>query len=406
MKLSRYVFFVPTFKEGKYALYNSFNNSIAAVDDELKTILESEMFSKLPPQHIQSLKSLEVLREDEDNELDMLAYKKRSLRYDPTRAEFHIIPTYKCNMQCSGCTPRSESMDDSCLENTLKAVKKEAIESKTGALWTFIVGGEPFLEEDITFRLSQELSKWAEEEGITFLNSIATNGTLLSNPVLERIHPYVSSMQVTLEGPKPYHDGRRTDADGRGTFDEAVKAIILLQDRKIHTVINVPVTIENYTTIPDLIEYLKEMGIHEGGITHVRLFFSSGYRNGICYQHSPLCNEGDVRAEVMKRVWEGAWERGFRATAKPTQTPYCTCIRERAYTIDPLGNVYKCVAMAGNPAERVATIENGAISPRSSVFYEMMSRDVTRMGQCASCKYRPLCAGGCLLRAREEHDAG
>jgi uncharacterized protein len=404
MKLSRYVFFVPTFRKGKYALYNSFNNTIAAVDEELKTLLESGRFSELPPQHVQSLKFLEVLREDEDNELNMLEYKKKALRYDPTRVEFHIIPTYTCNIQCAGCTPRSESMDASCLENTLKAIKKETIESKTGALWTFIVGGEPFLEEDITFELSQELSTWAEAEGITFLNSIATNGTLLSQQGLERIHPYVSSMQVTLEGPKSYHDARRTHRNGRGTFDEAVQGIILLQDLKIHTVINVPVTMENYTLIPDLIDYLKGIGIREGGITHVRLFFSSGYKNGICYQHSPLCNEGDEHAEVLKGVWEEAWKKGFRATAKPTQTPYCTCIREGAYTIDPVGNVYKCVAMAGNPAERVAVIENGSLSSRAPVFYDMMGRDVTQIEQCAACKYRPLCAGGCLLRARERHN--
>jgi uncharacterized protein len=102
-------------------------------------------------------------------------------------------------------------------------------------------------------------------------------------------------------------------------------------------------------------------------------------------------------------VWEQVWARGFRATAKPTQTPYCSCIKDGAYTIDPEGNVYKCIQMVGDPAARAAVIKDGAISSKTDVFYDLMSRDATTIAECSQCIYAPLCAGGCPLKAQNQN---
>jgi uncharacterized protein len=101
-------------------------------------------------------------------------------------------------------------------------------------------------------------------------------------------------------------------------------------------------------------------------------------------------------------VWEQVWSRGFRATAKPTQTPYCSCIKDGAYTIDPEGNVYKCIHMVKNPAEKAAVIKDGTISSKTTVFLDLMSRDATKIEECSQCTYVPLCAGGCPIRAQSQ----
>ena len=400
MKLTKYVFLVPTKRTGKYALYNSFNNIFAIIDDELKDVLESGDFSRLPQQFVDSLKSSEFIREDHEDELKMLQYKKKDMRFSAWKTEFYIMPTTACNLSCPSCRLGDKTMSDKTVENTLEAVKREAKERGSTHLWTFILGGEPLLEADIALRLSQELAEWAKKEQVLFNNCLITNGTLLTEDILDKFAPYVTSMQVTLEGPRSYHDTVRVYKDGTPTFDHVIDGLMLLKEHNIHTIINVPITKENCTSVPELIEYLKEKGIHEGGIMHVRLFLSENQINNVCLSYSPLCNEGREDAVLMMDVWEEAWKRGFRATAKPTQTPYCSCIKDGAYTIDPEGNVYKCIAMVGNPDERAAVLEDGTISSKNHTFYDLLSRDATQIPECSQCKYLPLCAGGCPLRAK------
>lgn len=400
MKLTEYSFFIPTLSEGKYALYNSFNNTIAAIDEELKTVLESGDFSVLPKELVDSLKSIEVLREDDEDELKMLEYKKKGLRFSTERTEFYIIPTYQCNLTCSACSTGDGVMTEETVENTIEAVKRETTDRKSAYLWTYILGGEPLLEPDITSQISKELSEWTKRENIRFNNFLVTNGTLLSEDVINQIFPHITSVQVTLEGPHEHHDKTRTYKDGKGTFDDTIEGIMLLKERGIHAIINVPVSKENCSLVPELVEYLKSKGIVEGGFMHVRLFLSKGFPNGICLSHSPLCTESDDDATLLLNVWEEAWSRGFRATAKPSQTPYCTCIKDGVYVIDPQGDVYKCIAMVGNPAEKAAVIRNGLITSKTHTFYDLMSRNVTKMAECSQCKYAPLCAGGCPLAAQ------
>ena len=397
MYLTKYSFFVPTKKGGKYALYNSFNNIFAIIDEELKDMLESQDFSSLPQEYIDSLKQVEVIRDDDEDELKMLEYKKKSLRFASDKTEFYIIPTFACNIQCPPCKTRDVTMDEETVKSVIEAVKRETKMRGSSQLWTVLFGGEPLVELDTTFRISKEISEWAKREGIIFNNSLVSNGTLLSEEVIDKFKPYITSMQVQLEGSRDYHDRIRVYTNGEGTFDDVIESLMLLKENTVHTIINVPVTRENHKYIPELVDYLKGKGVAEGGIMHIRLFPSE--KDSVCLSYSPLCGEGDTDAALLMDVWEQVWARGFRATAKPTQTPYCSCIKDGAYTIDPEGNVYKCIQMVGDPAKKAAVIKDGAISSKTDVFYDLMSRDATAITECSQCIYAPLCAGGCPLKA-------
>ncbi|KYK36591.1 MAG: SPASM domain-containing protein [Theionarchaea archaeon] len=408
MKLTQYLFIIPTNHQGKYALYNSFSNTIAIIDEELKAILESEDFSALPQEHITSLKQLEVIREDDADELKMLEYKKKSLRFASDKTEFFVIPTYKCNLKCPGCPPRENTMNEDVVKNTIEAIKRETREKKSNYLWLYILGGEPLLEPEITYKISKELSEWAKDENIMFYNTIITNGTLFTDTIIDQFFQCITSVQVSLEGPAEYHNKKRVyknknDEKGRGTFEDIVNSVLLLKKNNIHAIINVPVTRENCHCVPEFVEYLKNKGITEGGAIHIRLFLSKGVSNGVCAPYSPLCNEGDADAPLLMDVWEKVWKKGFRATAKPTQTPYCSGIKDSVYAVDPEGNVYKCLSMVGNPDERVAVLKDGVISAKTPLFYELLSRDATRIEKCNQCKYLPLCAGGCPTAAKTQH---
>lgn len=398
MKLSQFVFIIPTNNE-KYALYNSFDNSIAVIDDELKTILEKETFSDLPPEHLDTLLEIGVIRTDDADEWKMLEYKKKSLRFAPPKTEVYVIPTLKCNLKCTKCGNYTDTMDTKTAESVVKAIQKET----QTRLWTFIAGGEPLLNFDITYTISKTLTEWAQQKNISYINSIITNGTLLTESVIDTLSPYMSSVQVTLEGPARYHDTVRVHKDGTKTFDTIIQTINMLSEKNIHTVINVPLTTENHELVPELIDYLRSIGIAEGGIIHVRFFLSPKNSNGVCVVHSPLCDEGYDKALLLLKTWETAWSRGFRATAKPTQTPYCTGIKERSYIVGPKGYMYKCLTQVGT-SEKAGVIKNGVLTSKTNTFYDLMKRDVTSSTECTSCRYAPLCAGGCPVRSKEKYN--
>lgn len=59
---------------------------------------------------------------------------------------------------------------------------------------------------------------------------IITNGTILNKEVLRILRDYISSVTVSLDGPKEIHDFNRKGKDGQGSFDRVDRFIRKVQN--------------------------------------------------------------------------------------------------------------------------------------------------------------------------------
>ncbi len=155
-----------------------------------------------------------------------------------TPPRFHVMakPTGAvCNLACTYCF----FLDKELLypgspfrmsAETLEAYIRQLIEGhqipRVTVAWQ---GGEPTLMGLDFFRNAIELQEKYRKPGMTFENTMQTNGTLLDDEWCEFLAEHDYLVGLSIDGPRELHDAYRVNKSGRGTFDRVMKGLRLLQ---------------------------------------------------------------------------------------------------------------------------------------------------------------------------------
>ena len=151
---------------------------------------------------------------------------------------FHVMakPTGAvCNLACTYCF----FLDKELLypgspfrmsDDTLEAYIRQLVEGhKTSPVTVAWQGGEPTLMGLDFFRRAIELQEQYRRPGMTFHNTMQTNGTLLDDEWCEFLAANDYLVGLSLDGPRELHDAYRVNKSGRATFDRVMKGLRLLQ---------------------------------------------------------------------------------------------------------------------------------------------------------------------------------
>jgi len=128
-------------------------------------------------------------------------------------------------------------------ETAIKAVDLFIKENNEKAKLSFF-GGEPLLQ----FGLVKELTKYAQEKGkqkgIDVNFSIATNGTLVDEEVLEFFEEYDFRVELSIDGDEKSHNINRPMRNGGNSYQAVVKNLSELQKRAGHVAVTGVITPE------------------------------------------------------------------------------------------------------------------------------------------------------------------
>jgi uncharacterized protein len=94
-------------------------------------------------------------------------------------------------------------------------------------------GGEPTLMGLDFFRRSIELEERYRKPAMTFLNTMQTNGTLLTDEWCEFFAEHDYLIGISIDGPRELHDTYRVTKKGDGTFDKVMRGLRLLQKHNV-----------------------------------------------------------------------------------------------------------------------------------------------------------------------------
>ncbi len=140
-----------------------------------------------------------------------------------------------CNLACSYCFfldkellyPNSKfRMTDEVLENYIKQLIETHKTSEVTVAWQ---GGEPTLMGLDFFRKAIEYQEKHRKPGMTFENTMQTNGTLLNDEWCEFLKENNYLIGISIDGPQHLHDAHRVDKGGKGTFNKVMRGLRLLQ---------------------------------------------------------------------------------------------------------------------------------------------------------------------------------
>jgi len=155
---------------------------------------------------------------------------------------FHLLakPTGAiCNLDCEYCFfldkellyPGSKfRMNDEMLERYIRQLIEAHQVDQVTVAWQ---GGEPTLMGLDFYRRAMELEEKYRRPGMTFLNTMQTNGTLLDDEWCAFFKQNNFLIGISIDGPRELHDVYRVDKGGKPTFDRVMRGIRLLQKHEV-----------------------------------------------------------------------------------------------------------------------------------------------------------------------------
>jgi uncharacterized protein len=174
----------------------------------------------------------------------------------PTKApaDFHLLakPTgAACNLECKYCfyLPKEKfypgsrfRMTDDLLELYIRQLLESFRVPRVTVAWT---GGEPTLMGLDFYRQAVTYQEKYRKPGMTFENTMQTNGTLLDDDWCEFFKENNFLIGISIDGPRELHDYHRIDKAGQPTFDRVMHGLRLLQKHGVEY--NVLVTVNRLT---------------------------------------------------------------------------------------------------------------------------------------------------------------
>lgn len=406
LKASKYNVFVDIGK-GRYILFNSMSKTVSVVTYDIKKKLQSDYY-RTKTGLADYMDEIKVLGEggflisSEKDELTEFRELHLNSKFDETSATFVIIPTFSCNLKCPYCYQGQGiqrpvgSMNEKTSKVVADFIVKYISQHKTKSLLIQIIGGEPLANFSPIEYILSSVHKYCTDASIEVTIEIDTNGTLITDEIIEKIQKFSPTVVISLDGSKQFHDKHRFSNDGAGTFDRIIQNIELLIERKIVVEGNICVSKDNFSSMKELLLNLRSRGI----VIPVN-FIHLRERTGACSSFSSSCfTDTDWGKRILPLLLETAHKENTRIASRPW-APYvfCNMQRKSGFVIDPLGYLYRCPVLAGHTNHIVGKIEPGGKCTFTNNNMRWLERDPTTFVECKECNLLPLCAGGCTQSA-------
>ncbi|MGM0442462.1 MAG: radical SAM protein [Elusimicrobiota bacterium] len=276
----------------------------------------------------------------------------------------HLEVTHRCNLECKHCFHRglrndkSGELDTGDWKKLMDALKNQ------GTMFLIITGGEPFLREDIS-RLLLYASK------VPFSIMIFTNGVLIDEEkakFIASLNPFAVHISLySLQ--KEIHE----KITGRaGSFEKTMKAINLLKEKEVNTVVKCPLMKENFKHVDSLRQWADKKDI----TLKIDPVISPCYEKNCT---DIVSHRLDLEAMSDMVFDSGIFDLGdFR----PREGLKCGAGRNMV-TVDSAGRIYPCVAWR-NPAGNIKKEEFRDIWKKMKPDYEVIE-------SCRGCSLLPYC---------------
>lgn len=341
---------------------------------------------------LDNLKSSGFIIEDDVDEIQLIKKKYHLLR-KPEVFSIMILPTYQCNLRCWYCIQDHKNIK--LTKDIINQIKKRIANVCTlSTIRHFNLswfGGEPTLEFNTLVEITQFAYNYAKSQKITFSCDITTNGTLLDNNKVDLLRSIgVTSYQITIDGPKDYHNNIKV-LKNESAFDK-VMAIVDYISLKDRCTLRLNYSNDNLFST----EIIRDIDsrLSQSSRKNILLHLCN------IWQENPDEIDESKAEELLKLAAESNIKGGFGIPS--------LCYADNYYfeCIMPDGHVGKCDNESFDQMPGILT-ESGDIE-WAKQLKEYLPDSLTKTdNDCTSCKYYPFCWGPCPSnRAKAIRDNG
>jgi len=314
-------------------------------------------------------------------------------------AEILIAPTWNCNLRCKYCFVDKTGVSDDtpamtyemgvrvidALDEGLADVKRIGIH---------LYGGEPFT--NLT-AIEGMVDRARQKPAGRFIFIATTNGTILSDKVIELINRCDMRIQLSLDGPMNIHDECRVQADGSPTHHKVIRFLETIRAKTSAQVIAAAV-IRSGSRLLEVTDYLRTLPIDTIKAQAVRSPAGSPYALTDAEWDLYKQQRGAIAHKVIAEIEAGEMpvddrfnNRLLQMLSNANRTKFCDA-GQTTFGISPNGDIRACLLLTGQK-DLLGHINDP--DPRVWRQKGLEWRSVPLEPRCESCPYLNLCGGGC-----------
>lgn len=386
----------------KKFLFNSKTKASIELEASFDTSFLDDInkFNALSPKEKQMLIDNGFFVDDSLDELAEVNYMFNMHYFDTNNINIALVPTLKCNFNCPYCFEKGHTgiVEREDYFDVLKKYSKKNFKHKNFVCIS-LFGGEPLVYADKVFDYLEFVSKDAEEHDYKFITTITTNGSLLTEDVINKLIKHnLHSLQITLDGNRESHNKTRIYHDGRPSYDILISKIKLLLDmtEDYEFVFFLRINLLNQST-----DALKEI-LSE---------FEKKYRNRInvlvrpIYQTKEFKESNTNNREELEPFFAVAEEMGFKINKNTYYFQTCeSCADSRFFYLMPDLSMWKCIHNLSYTKAKMGSIttDGDVQTIAENIFDWYKAANCFADDECLKCKQLPTCWGGCVLHKQRE----
>ncbi len=306
--------------------------------------------------------------------------------------------THRCNLACRYCYAGQVFKQDMPLDTARKAVDFALRITPPGEKIEFsFFGGEPFLCFDQMPAITTYIREQTQETGHPVRLSITTNGTIMTQPMLDFLRAEQIDLCISLDGPAHVHDLNRCYFNGRGSCADVVthlqKAIRQLNSVQVNAVYGP----ETVAFLPETVDFLIGLGT---AVIHLNPNIGADW-NGTTADHLQ---------DIFKRIADRyihCYQQGQEIAINIIDSKIILFMKggygvedmcgmgETQWAFAPSGNIYPCERFIGeddDDALRLGNLYTGFDRIRQCVLLE---KKENRNKACQACGLKQYCMNWC-----------
>ena len=265
-------------------------------------------------------------------------------------------------------------------------------------------GGEPLMNWEVVKQLVEYGRSIEKDKNKNFRFTITTNGTLLTDEILDYVNKEMGNIVLSIDGRKDVNDFMRPRKGGQGCYDDIVPKFKKVAESRHQLRYFVRGTFtHNNLDFSEDVKHLADLGFKQISVEPVVAKPEDWY--ALKDEDIPvLCEEYDKLAKFyIERQREG---KGFNFFHFNIDLEGGPCVAKRLsgcgsgceyLGVTPWGDLYPCHQFVGNEDFIMGNVYDGIT--RQDIREMFKKSNVYSRPECEKCFARYYCSGGCAANA-------
>lgn len=334
-----------------------------------------------------------LVEDDVDEYARLLHRRHYEVFYNNNSFQLTVLPTLLCNFKCWYCYEKH--IDSIMSQDTMERVRQYVNHIiKTYPIFNLHLdwfGGEPLMYfNEVVKPISLYIKEICREHGLSFVNTITTNGYLIDADVIAGFNEIeLSRFQITLDGYREVHNKVRFEKRGEDSYTRIIDNInnICCNVTDVSINIRINYTNKNIAGIGQIVNDIFPENRSKIYFTFQRV-----------WQTRDIEDEASIERELEQQI-EYIRQQGVQVNYNKTQ--YCSGVRCYADVVNQIvvnfdGTLFKCTArdFATHKAS-VGYLNEKGEPVWNENYYKYTRQPIFDNPKCRECKYVPVCLGTC-----------